>query len=316
MGRVVGVFKSRKVRIGVNATFVTIAFAVTGLTIRHFVRDGWPLHEADPVLVGVAAVLFVLGYAFKAIGWQYLFPPEQRPSSMNLAAAGGAASVGGIALPGRFDEAIRIAVVRKAPGKRVGLGVIGLSLIVLGWIDSAALTPLATVSAVSSHKPGVQIGFAALAGIGVIAAGAVVALPLLARTLLRRFKISQWVNEHCACPREASKAWLCVTVSWGLRGTAVFVLLHGLAVGASFPLALAFLCASAASAALPIAPAGAATQAGAGAAILAAAGVATTKAIAFAVAAQALVILAGALCVIVAAGWHAAMRIKPRVFAA
>ena len=37
------------------------------------------------------------------------------------------------------------------------------------------------------------------------------------------------------------------------------------------PLALAFLCASAASAALPIAPAGAATQAGAGAAILIAA---------------------------------------------
>src|SRR5918911_3086679 len=185
MGRVVGVLRSRRTRIGVNATFVTIAFAVTGLTIRHFIRDGWPLHQADPVLVGVAAVLFVLGYAFKAIGWQYLFPPEQRPSSMNLAAAGGAASVGGIALPGRFDEAIRIAVVRKAPGKRVGLGVIGLSLIVLGWIDSAALTPLATVSAVSSHKPGVQIGFAALAGIRVIAAGAGRPHPRVRRAPLR-----------------------------------------------------------------------------------------------------------------------------------
>jgi uncharacterized membrane protein YbhN (UPF0104 family) len=313
MGRVVGIFRSRKVRIGVNAAFVTVALTVTALTIRHVANSGWPLHHADPVLVAVAAVLFILGYAFKAIGWQYLFPPEQRPSSMNLAAAGGAASVGGIALPGRFDEAIRIAVVRKAPGRSVGLGVIGLSLIVLGWIDSAALTPLATVSAVSSEKAGVQIGFAALAAIGVIAAGAVIALPLLARTWLRRFKLSLWVNEHCACPREASKAWLCVTVSWGLRGTAVFVLLHGLAVGASFPLALAFLCASAASAALPIAPAGAATQAGAGAAILAAAGVSTPKAIAFAVAAQALVILAGAVCIVAAAGWHAAMRLKPRL---
>jgi uncharacterized membrane protein YbhN (UPF0104 family) len=159
----------------------------------------------------------------------------------------------------------------------------------------------------------VQVGFAVLAGIGVVAAAAVVALPLLARTILRRFKISGWVREHCACPREASKAWVCVSVSWGLRGTAVFVLLHGLAVGASFPLALAFLCASAASAALPIAPAGAATQAGAGAAILAAAGVSTTKAIAFGVAAQALVILAGAVCVVIAAGWHAAMRLRPRV---
>src|ERR671932_985985 len=137
MGRVVGVLRSRKVRIGVNAGFVAVAFAVTGLTIRHFVRDGWPLHDADPVLVGTAAVLFVLGYAFKAIGWQYLFPPEQRPSSMNLAAAGGAAAVGGIALPGRFDEAIRVAVVRRYPGTRSGIGAVCLTLFLLGLIDAA-----------------------------------------------------------------------------------------------------------------------------------------------------------------------------------
>ena len=245
MGRAIGVLKSRKVRIGVNASFVAAALVITGLTVRHFLKHGWPLHNADPILVGAAAALFVLG-----------------------------------------------------------------------WIDSAALTPMAAAAAAGAEKTGVQIGFAVLAGIGIVAAGAVVALPVLARTILRRFKIAGWVHEHCACPREASKAWLCVSVSWGLRGAAVFVLLHGLAVGASFPLALAFLCASAASAALPIAPAGAATQAGAGAAILVAGGVSATNAIAFGVAAQALVILAGAACVVAAAAWHAALRVKPRLRAA
>jgi hypothetical protein len=93
-----------------------------------------------------------------------------------------------------------------------------------------------------------------------------------------------------------------------LRGVAVFLLLQALAVGASFPLALAFLCASAASAALPIAPAGAATQAGAGAAILIFSGVPKADAVAFSVAAQGMVILTGAACVAVAGAWHLALR--------
>ena len=293
----------------VNAVFIVAAVAVAALTIRHFVTHGWPLHDADPIGVAIAAGLFLAAYAFKAWGWAHLFAEHERPHSLTLAAAGGAASVGGVALPGRFDEAIRIAVVRKLPGKHAGLGAIVVSLLVLGWIDSAALTPLASVAAVAADKGSVQAGFAVLAGIGVVAAGAVVALPLLARTLLRRFRISSWMREHCACARAASTAWVLVSVSWALRGTAVFVLLHALAVGASFPLALAFLCASAASAALPIAPAGAATQAGAGAAILAVSGVPTADAVAFAVAAQALVIVAGAACVVAAGLWHAATRV-------
>jgi hypothetical protein len=82
-----------------------------------------------------------------------------------------------------------------------------------------------------------------------------------------------------------------------------FGLLNALAVGGSFTLALAFLCASAASASLPIAPAGAATQAGAGAAILIVAGIPKGDALAFAVAAQGLVILVGALVCTAAGVW-------------
>ena len=99
-------------------------------------------------------------------------------------------------------------------------------------------------------------------------------------------------------------AWLLVSVSWALRGTAVFLLLNALSMRGSFPLALAFLCASAASAALPIAPAGAATQAGAGAAILVASGVHAGDAIAFSVAAQLLVVGTGAVVILTVAAWH------------
>ncbi|HVH51150.1 MAG TPA: hypothetical protein VM690_03325, partial [Gaiellaceae bacterium] len=99
-----------------------------------------------------------------------------------------------------------------------------------------------------------------------------------------------------------------ISISWALRGTAVFILLNALSLRQSFPLALAFLCACAASAALPIAPAGAATQAGAGAAILIASGVHTTEAIAFSVAAQALVVVTGAAVVLLVTGWQVARR--------
>jgi uncharacterized membrane protein YbhN (UPF0104 family) len=266
------------------------------LTVLHFVHSGWPLANADPVLVVAAGVLFLFAYAFKAWGWQRLFTEDERPEAMTLAAAGGAASVGGVALPGRFDEAIRIAVVRRGPGKKTtGLGAICLTLIIVGLLDSAALTPMASVAAAASHSNGVMAGFSFVAAAGVGAALLVLFLPRIARLgFVRRWKVGRWLKDHSACPRSASEAWFLISVSWALRGLAVFVLFNALAIGASYPLALAFLCASAASAALPIAPAGAATQAGAGAAILIVGGIPKGEAFAFAVAAQGLVILVGA----------------------
>jgi Lysylphosphatidylglycerol synthase TM region len=313
MGRVIRAFRSRRVRIAVNGVFVTGALAAAALTVLHFAHSGWPLHRADPLLVAIAGVLFVAAYAFKAWGWQRLFPANERPEALTLAAAGGAASVGGVALPGRFDEAIRIAVVRKLPGKTVGFGALALTLIVVGLLDSAALTPMASVAAAASERGGVQAGFALVAAAGLAAAVLVLSLPRLARLgWIARFKLGRWLQEHCACRRTASQAWALISVSWALRGVAVFVLLQALAVGASFPLALAFLCASAASAALPIAPAGAATQAGAGAAILILSGIPKADAFAFSVAAQAMVIFAGAAVVAAAGLWHLGLRVGRR----
>ena len=310
MGRARRLAGSRRVRIGLNTAFVSGALAAAALTMLHFIHSGWPLASADPLLVVAAGILFLFAYAFKAWGWQRLFPEGQRPQALTLAAAGGAASVGGVALPGRFDEAIRIAVVRRGPGKKTaGLGAICLTLIIVGLLDSAALTP--SIAAAASHSGGVQAGFALVAAAGVAAAALVLCLPRIARlNFVSRWKVGRWLQEHTACPRSASQAWFLISVSWALRALAVFVLLNALAIGGSFTLALTFLCASAASAALPIAPAGAATQAGAGAAILIVGCIPKGQALAFAIAAQGLVILVGAVLVAAAGLWALSARFR------
>jgi uncharacterized membrane protein YbhN (UPF0104 family) len=305
---------NRKVQLVLNGGFGLALLAVAYVSVRHFVGGGWPIHHADPALVTGSALLFLAAYAFKAWGWQRLFHAHERPGAGALAFAGGAACVGGIALPGRVDDAIRIAIVRRFPGTKAGLGTVGLSLIVLGMLDNAALTPLASVAAIGSSHWTAQAGFAIVAAAGVAAAAIVAFLPRLAtRPLVTRWRFGRWIADHTHCTREAWAAWLLVSVSWSLRGLAVFLLLNALSMPGSFVLALAFLVASAASAALPIAPAGAATQAGAGAAILALSGVGTAHAIAFSIAAQALVIVTGAAVILLVAAWQLALRLRPRL---
>jgi uncharacterized membrane protein YbhN (UPF0104 family) len=296
-----------------NIVFVTAALVVSFFVAKHFAHTGWPLRRANLWLVGLATVIFLVAYAAKAWGWQRLFARGTRPSVLTLAAAGGAASVGGIALPGRCDEVIRVAVVRRCRRGRASFGAVALSLFVLGLLDSVALAPLASVAAAITHVGGwMQAGLIVVAVAGVAAAAVVLLLPRIARVRrLARFRVAGWVGEHSASRRESVAAWAGVAASWLLRGLAIYVLLAALGFGSDFALALAFLCASSASAVLPIAPAGAATQAGAGAAILIASGVHADRAIAFGIAAQASVIAAGALFVLALGAWHAHGYVRP-----
>jgi hypothetical protein len=303
--------KSRHARRGLTTCLLLGAAGVTAISAQHFLASGWPLAGANPLLVAGAAGLFLAAAGFKAFGWRRLFARHERPSAQALAAAGGAAAVTGIALPGRFDDVVRIAVIRRFPRSRAGIGAICLSVVLVGLIDSAAVAPFASVAAGLTVSAGVRAGLALVAAAGLGAALIVLGLPRLARVeRLRRFRLVRWVHEHSACRREATKAWLLVSASWSLRALALYLLLAALGVGWSFGLALLFLCATAASTALPIAPAGAATQAGAGAAILIVAGVHTSPAVAFALSAQALVIVAGAAAVAMAAGCEAAHRLR------
>ncbi len=300
---------ARRAFSAVSVVFGLVAAALTGL---HFSRSGWPIHHANVWLVLLAGELFLLAYGLKAWGWRFLFASGLRPRVLTLAAAGGAASVGGVALPGRFDEVIRIAVVRRCRGHKASLGAVGLSLVLLGLLDSAALTPLASVAAaLSAPSTTLRVGLSLVAAAGVAAAAVVLTLPrLAAHRRVARFRLAGWAREHAARPRAAMQALTLVAGSWVVRGLALFVLLDALGVGASLTLALAVLCASAASAALPVAPAGQAMQAGAGAAVLVAAGVHVEQAVAFAVAAQALVVLAGAVIVVALGTDHVGARLR------
>ena len=308
--RLVKLWESPRIRRSVNIVSLALAVLVGVLAGKHFASAGWPLRHARPEYVAGAGVLFLAGYALKAWGWNRLFAPHERPSPLALAAASGAACLTGIALPGRFDDAVRVAVVRKYPGTSTGCKALALSLFTLGLIDTVALTPLASAgAALTNASPALKAGLALVAFCGIGAACVVVALPRIARGRLLRFRLVHWLAEHAPSTREATKALVWVLGSWMTRALGIFLLLGALGIGLSFPLAIVFLCAGAASAALPVAPAGAATQAGAGAAILVASGVGTSEAIAFAVAAQALVIMAGAAVLCAVAAWHGGARL-------
>ena len=231
-----------------NILFVLVAIVVAVLVARHFQHTGWPLHRANFWLVGLAGVVMLAAYAAKAWGWRHLFRQGQRPSMLSLAAAGGAASVGGIALPGRCDEVIRVAVVRRCRRHRASIGAVALSLFLLGLLDSAALTPLASVTlGVAGIGGWLEAGLIVVAAAGVLAAAVVLALPRLSRVrYVARFRLAGFVGDNAATPREAVWAWVGVAMSWVLRALAVFVLLAALGLGTDFALALAFVCAASA----------------------------------------------------------------------
>ena len=304
---------NKKVQFLLNAGFGIVLLGVSVVSARHFMHQGWPLRHANYWLVGVAGVLFLAAYAFKAWGWQRLFHEHERPGARALAFAGGAACVGGVALPGRLDDAVRIACVRRFPGTRAGIGTVGLSLIILGMLDNAALAPMASIAAATSHDWSGRAGFALVAVGGIAAAFVVAMVPKFAgMRRVMKYRIGRWLSEHTQCRRESIAALLLISVSWTLRGTAVFLLLNALSMKGSYILALGFVCASAASAALPIGPAGAAMQAGAGATLLALNGVPKADAIAFSVAAQAVVVVTGAAVILLVTAWQILLRFKLR----
>ncbi len=253
-----------------------------------------------------AGLLLLLAQALKAFGWGRLFTSRERPSAFALLAGNGGAALIGVVLPGRFDDAMRIAVVRRYPGCPAGLRAISLSLVMLGLIDSAALAPLAAVAvAFPSAGLAARAALALVAAAGVAAAAVIVALPRLAESKRAlRFRLGRWLSPRTTSLYRAIQAWAFVFGCWLLRGVAFFILLGTLGLGYSLPLALLFLCAGAAAAALPIGPAGAATQAGAGTAALAAAGIGASQALAASVSVGALGVFSGAAVLLFAFAWR------------
>jgi uncharacterized membrane protein YbhN (UPF0104 family) len=301
--------RSPRGRLAVTLGLSLSTTAILAVAGRSLVHSGWPLAQGNPGLVTAAGLLFALAYGFKAFGWRHLFRANERPGRFALAAAGGGASLMGVALPGRFDEVIRIAIVRRYPGCPVDVRGLCLSLVTLGLIDTVALSPLATAAAAfPGNSPAVRAGFAVVGIGGVGAAAVVLALPRLsARTRLARFRLVQWLAPRATPWRAATRAWGLILASWLIRATAIFLLLETFGIALSFPLAIMFICAGAASAAFPIGPAGAATQVTAGTMLLVVSGVEAPRALGFALAAQALLIFSGAAIFFAALAWRTSL---------
>jgi hypothetical protein len=301
--------RSKRGRLAVSLGFAVATTAVLALVGRSLVHSGWPLAHGNPALVAAAGLLFALAYGFKAYGWRRLFRTTERPGSLALAAAGGGASLMGIALPGRFDEMVRIAIVRRYPGCPVGIRGLCLTLVTLGLIDTVALAPFAVAAAsFPGNPPAVRAGFIVV-GLGGIAAAAIILLlpRVSAATRLARFRLVSWLAPRATPWREAARAWGLVLTSWLVRGAAIFLLLATFGIALSVPLAVMFICAGAASAAIPIGPAGAATQVAAGTTLLVVSGIDPPRALGFALAAQALLIFSGGAVFLAAVAWRVSL---------
>jgi uncharacterized membrane protein YbhN (UPF0104 family) len=306
-------WRAPRSRRALSVGFGLAALGIFVVVALEFARIGWPLERADASLTAASGAFFLSTYAFKALGWQRLFRAYERPRSLALAAATGAAAVAGLALPGRFDDAVRVTILRRMPGRRPGVGTLILSLFLLGMVDAVALAPLAAAAAVGTDTGLIRIAFAVVAGAGVGAGIVLAALPRIAASeRLGRYRLTRWLSRHApASRRDALWSFAFVSAAWLARATAIFILLSALGLAVSFALALTYLAAGAAAGALPISPAGAATQAGVGAVVLAAAGVDAAQAIAFAITAQVLTVLAGATIVLFTIALHGGRRLLP-----
>ena len=296
---------SPQARLTLAAGAGALAVAASILAARRFADTPWPLSRGHPGLLTAAGLLFLVGYALKIWAWRRLFTAEERPKAVALAAATGGASLVALALPARCADVVRIAIVRRSQGCPAGVRALCLTLVVLGFIEIAALAPLALVLAlVPGQSSAVRVGLAVLAGGGFAAAAAVAVLPRLATSgRVAHSRLGRWLRPRTTSLRAASGAWAVVTVSWLVRTLALVLLLGALGVGFSFALAVLYLSAGAAAGVLPFGPAGA-TKAGAGAAALMASGVGPSQALDVALAGQALGMLCGVAILLCAAAWR------------
>ena len=305
---------SRRWRQAIAIGSVLSMVALFFFAARHFATTSWPLTDGHPAVLIAAGLLLLLAQGLKSLGWARLFARTERPPLLALAAGNGGAALIGLVLPGRFDEAMRIAVVRRYPGCPATVYTLAFSLVMLGLIDSVALAPIATAAfLVPSGGNAVRVGLAVVAFGGLGAAAVIVTMPrVVASRRAKRFRLGRWASTRITSLRSASEAWALVSACWIVRVLAVFLVLGTVGVGFSPSLALLVLCAGAAAAALPLGLAGTATQVGAGVTALVASGIGASEALRAAVSIGALGVFSGAAVLLIALGWQASLFLRRR----
>ena len=290
-----GARRPRRLVAGVAFALLTAAASV--LVARRLTDSSWPLDHVRPLLVAAAGFAYLASFVFRARGWHRLFPPEQCPDQARCLASVGAAAASGAVLPFRLDYLIKVGVLRKLGGIRIGLEAIVLSIISLGMIDAIAMLPL-SISATATSGSALRGPLLIVVAFGVgCCTLLVVGLRLLRLPLLRRSRRLRTVTEHVArhkTPigrRSAIAAWFYLFACWSTRAFGSAALLTALGLSFSPTIALSVICLGAAAGVIPITSGGAVVNAGAAAGILLALGVGKDIAINFSLASGLLLVM-------------------------
>ena len=278
---------SRRVQNAAGIAFCVLAVAGVFLAARQLTSTSWPLQEANVVLVVGASVAYLASFVFRALGWQRLFPGE-RPDRSRCLAACGAAAASGVVLPFRLDYVVKISMLRRLGGVRLGLETVGLSIITLGLVDAVAMLPL-TIAAIATsgaifRAPLVVVLLFCLGCIGVLALGPRLVLVPFVHRSDRLERVCKRLGEHAGISRSTFAASGFLFGCWTMRALGSTLLLSALGVGWSPSLALVILCMAAAASILPITAGGAIVSVSATSGVLLALGVTQNAAINFSLA--------------------------------
>jgi hypothetical protein len=281
----------------VSAAFAVLTVAASLLIAGRLTHSAWPLQHVDAWLAAAAALAYLVSFVLRARAWHRLFPRNECPDQARCLASVGAAAASGTVLPFRLDYLVKVGVLRRLSGVRVGLGAIALSIVSLGMIDAIAMLPL-SISATATSNSVVRGPLAIVVVFGIacctllVVGGQLARLPLLGRS--RRLRaIGEHIARHTVRGgrKDATVAWFYLFACWSTRAFGSAALLSALGLSFAPQTALAVICLGAAAGVIPITSGGAVVNAGAAAAILLALGVGRDIAINFSLASGLLLVL-------------------------
>ena len=310
-------------RLVASVAFAALTIAASILVARRLTHSTWPLQNVEPWLAAAAAVAYLGSFVFRARAWHRLFPRDECPDQARCLASVGAAAASGAVLPFRLDYLIKVGMLRKLGGMRVGIGAIVLSIVSLGMIDAIAMLPL-SISATATTNAALRGPLLIVVVFGIacctllVVGGRLAQVPLLGRS--RRLRsLGEHVARHTTRSgrKDATVAWFYLFACWSTRAFGSAALLSALGFSFSPQTALTVICLSAAAGVIPITSGGAIVNAGAAAAILLAMGVGRDIAINFSLASGLLLVLAAVAASIVGVFGSLAIgafaRVAPRV---
>src|SRR5215210_8978467 len=101
--------------------FSLLSLGACVLVAQYLSDASWPLDGAHFPLVLLAGCSYFASFGFRAFGWRQLFPRSERPDGARCLAACGAAAASGVVLPFRLDYVVKIFILRRLDGVRLGL---------------------------------------------------------------------------------------------------------------------------------------------------------------------------------------------------